>query len=90
MSELACKFQIPASNVVGGVAETRTVLQCTMVKICMSFKGTLFCNSDLNHCFLYAHVQRLSELSCKFQTSASNTAGGVAETRTLPQSVNDR
>ena len=27
MSELCCKFQIPASNTVGGVAETKTVLQ---------------------------------------------------------------
>ena len=27
MSELYCKFQIPASNTVGGVAETETVLQ---------------------------------------------------------------
>ena len=39
MSELCCKFQIPASNTVGGVAETGTVLQCYMVKIDMSFKG---------------------------------------------------
>ena len=40
MSELCSKFQICASNTVGGVAETQTVLQCDMVKICMSYKGT--------------------------------------------------
>ena len=39
MSELCSKFQIPESNTVGGVAETRTVLQFDMVKICMSFRG---------------------------------------------------
>ena len=27
MSELCCKFQVPVSNTVGAVAETRTVLQ---------------------------------------------------------------
>ena len=40
MSELCPKFQIPASNTTERVAETRTVLQCDMIKICMSFKGT--------------------------------------------------
>ena len=39
MSELCSKFQIPASNNVGGVAETLTVVRCYMVKICMLFKG---------------------------------------------------
>ena len=39
MSELCCKFQMPASNTVGGVAETQTVVRCDMVKICMLFKG---------------------------------------------------
>ena len=39
-SELCSKFQIPAYNTVGGVAETRTVLQRDMVQICMSVKGT--------------------------------------------------
>ena len=38
--ELCYKLQIPASNTVGGVAETRTVLQYDMVKICISCKGT--------------------------------------------------
>ena len=38
MPELCSKFQIPASNTVG-VAETRTVLQYNMDKICMPFKG---------------------------------------------------
>ena len=44
MFEKGSKFQIPASNTVAGVAETRIVLQCEMVKICMSFKG----NSEKN------------------------------------------
>ena len=39
MSLLCCKFQMPASNTVGGVAKTQTVVQCDMVKICMLFKG---------------------------------------------------
>ena len=43
MSDLFSKFQIPALNIVGGIAETQTALQ----SICMSFKGT-FCNNDLN------------------------------------------
>ena len=30
MSKLCCKFQIPASNIVGGVAETQTRLQSVM------------------------------------------------------------
>ena len=40
MSELSCKFHIPGSGTVGVVAEVRTVLQCDIVKICISFKGT--------------------------------------------------
>ena len=40
ISELCSKFQTAASNIVGGVAETRKLLLCDMVKICMSFKGT--------------------------------------------------
>ena len=39
MSELCCKFQMPASNTVGGTAETQTVVRCDMVKLCMLFKG---------------------------------------------------
>ena len=35
---------MPTSNTVGGVAETQTVVQCDMVKICMLFKG----HNDLN------------------------------------------
>ena len=38
---------------------------------------------------LYAHVQCMSELNCKAQISASNTIGGVAETRTVLLSVTD-
>ena len=30
----------------------RTVLQGDMVKICMSFKGTLFCNNNLDQNFV--------------------------------------
>ena len=39
MFELCRKFQMPASNAVGGVAETQTVVWCDMVKICLLFKG---------------------------------------------------
>ena len=39
MSELCSKFHLTASNTVGGVAETQTVVWCNMVKICMLFKG---------------------------------------------------
>ena len=85
MSELCCKFQIPACNAVGGVAETRTVLQCDMVKLWMSFKGTLFCNNYLHLNFLNAHVQCIAELLCKFQIPASNTVGEVVVTWTVLQ-----
>ena len=37
ISRLCSTFQIPASNTVGGVAETRTIIQCAMVKISMLF-----------------------------------------------------
>ena len=60
---------------------------CGMVKICALFKGTLFCNNDLNQ--NSAHVQCMSELCCNFQIPASNTLGGVAETRIVLQSVTD-
>ena len=32
ISDLCCKFQIPALNTAGGDAETRTVLKCDMVQ----------------------------------------------------------
>ena len=48
MSDLCSKFQVSASNTVGGFVETRTILECDMVKICMTFEGTKFCNNDLN------------------------------------------
>ena len=32
ISELCFKFQVPASNTLGAVAETRIVLQCDMVQ----------------------------------------------------------
>ena len=38
-SELCSKFQMTASNTVGGVAEIQTVVRCNMVKICILFKG---------------------------------------------------
>ena len=38
--KLCCKFQTPASNTVGGAAETPTILQSDMIKISMSYKGT--------------------------------------------------
>ena len=40
MPEMCSKFQIPASNIVGEVMETHIVLQCDMVKTCMSSTGT--------------------------------------------------
>ena len=39
MSELCSKFQTPASNTVR-VAETQIILQCDIVKRCMSFNKT--------------------------------------------------
>ena len=44
---LCSRFQIPASNTVGGVAETQTVLQCDMVK---------------NMCIIQEAIQRLFPL----------------------------
>ena len=48
ISRLRSTFQIPASNTVGGVAETRTVIQYVMVKISMLFCGIQFSDNDLN------------------------------------------
>ena len=39
--ELYCKFKIRVINTVGGVAETRTVIQYDMVNICV-IQGGLF------------------------------------------------
>ena len=39
MSDLCINFQIPASNTVGGVRVTQTVLQCDTVKIYITFRG---------------------------------------------------
>ena len=38
-------------------------------------------------CYLYAHTNCMSELCSKFQSSALNTVGGVAETQTVLQSA---
>ena len=38
-------------------------------------------------CFLYAHVQCMSELFSKFEIPTSNTLGGVAETQTVLKCV---
>ena len=57
MSVLCSKLQIHASNFVGGVAETQTVLQCDMVKISMSVKGY---NSGIITCI------KILFPSCKF------------------------
>ena len=40
-------------------------------------------------CFLYAHVQCISELCFNFQIPASNTLGGVVETRTVLKRMTD-
>ena len=39
VSELCFKFQVPATNTLGGVAETRIVLQCGMVQNMSVIKG---------------------------------------------------
>ena len=39
MSDLRSNFEIPASNTVGEVRVTQTVLQCDIVKIYISFRG---------------------------------------------------
>ena len=41
MSELHCKFQIPTSNIVGGDAETRAVLQCDVVQNMYANQGDI-------------------------------------------------
>ena len=84
MSDLCCNFQIPGSNTVGGVSVTQTLLQCDIVKICISFRGH---NSAIMSwikilfplCICSKHV------CCKFQIPTSNTVGGDAETRTVLQ-----
>ena len=80
-AELCSKFQIPASTTVGGVAETRTVLQCDMAKKYVYFMQK---RPGPKFCFPYEHVQCINELCCKFQILASNTVK-VAETRTVLQ-----
>ena len=86
MSDLCSNFQIPASNTVGGVRVTRTVLQCDIVKICISFRGH---NSAImpwiKILFPLCMCQCISELCCKFPIPTSNTVGGDAETRTVLQ-----
>ena len=93
ISELCCKFRIPASNTVEGLTDTCTVLheQCDIVKICISCKGTYFCNNDLNQnsFFLSAHTHCMPELGCIFQIPASNSVGRDAEIRTILQRVTD-
>ena len=42
MSELCCKFQIPALNTLGEDAETRTVLQCDIVQNMYDIQGGVF------------------------------------------------
>ena len=42
MSDPCSNFHIPASNTVGGIRVTQTVLQCDIVKICISFRGHNF------------------------------------------------
>ena len=48
MSELCYKFQVPASNTLRGVAETRTVLKSvTDVRYVRTDKGKTICPSPL-------------------------------------------
>ena len=84
MSDLCSNFQIPASNTVGGVRVTQTVLQYDIVKICISFRGH---NSAIMSWIknLFPLCICMSELSCKFQILTSNTIGGDAETRAVLQ-----
>ena len=90
MSELYCKFQILASNTVRGVMETETVVQCDMVKmLCHSRRHNSAKMTLIKIMFPLCNVQCMSELCCKFQIPASITVGGVAETRTVLQSVTD-
>ena len=90
ISELCFKCHVPASNTLVGVAETRIVLQCDMVQNMCHSRG---CNSAImtfiKFCFLYAHVQCISELCFKYQVPASNILGGVAETRTVLKTLTD-
>ena len=60
--------------------ETQTVLQCDMVRICTSFKGTLFCNNDVSK-------SRMFNACLNFQIPALSNVGEVTETRTVLQSV---
>ena len=56
-------------------------------KLCLSFKGMQFCNNDLNqNSVSFMHMSN-AYLKCffKFQVSASNTFGGVAETTIVLQ-----
>ena len=64
----------------------RTLLECDMVKICMSVKATQFYKNNLDKFFfIYANFHCISDLCCKFQIPASNTVCGFAATRTLLQ-----
>ena len=85
MSELCSKLQIPALNTVEGVAETQAVLQWDMVQNMYVIQGVKIMQKRpvSKFCSPYAHVQCISELCCKFQIPALNTAGGDAETRTV-------
>ena len=53
-------------------------------RICKPFKEN---NSATKFCLLFAHVQCMSESSCKFQIPASNTVGGDAKLRAVQKSV---
>ena len=68
MSELSCKFQITASNTVGGVAETKTVLQSVTdvrhMYVCTD-KSKTICPSTLRGEGGVGNEKKGWHLSCK-------------------------
>ena len=48
ISELCFKFQVPASNTLGGIAATKIVLQCGMVQNMCFIQGDVILQNVLN------------------------------------------
>ena len=80
MSDLCSNFQIPASNTVGGVRVTQTVLQCDIVKICISFRGhNSAIMSWIKILFLLSFVivsQRVTDLDIRVDARVVTTVDG--------------